>query len=128
MEESMVANNLTSTLSVVAGASNTTVGNATRSTGGRLPAFAYGFAQLYPSFSSTRMGRHWIVNDLFIHPSVRNRGIGSLLLTHVKKFAQDSGATGMELSTQVNNLTAQKLYSRLEWRKDTDFVVYTQKL
>jgi GNAT superfamily N-acetyltransferase len=127
MEESHLANTLTSTMSVAAGQSNSTIGTAQRSSR-RLPSFAYGFAQLYPSFSSVRLGRHWIVNDLFVHPSVRNRGIGSLLLTHVKKFAADTGATSMELATQVNNITAQKLYARLEWRKENESVVYTQKL
>lgn len=119
---------MTSTLSVVSGSSSSTIGTASRSASSRLPAFAYGFAQLYPTFSSVRLSREWIVNDLFIHPSVRTRGIGSLLLTHAKKFAQDSGATGMQLSTQVNNLSAQKMYSRLDWRKDNEFVTYTHKL
>lgn len=127
LDESHIASNLTSTMSLAAGQSNTTVGTAPRANR-RLPAFAYGFAQLFPSYSSVRLGRHWLVNDLFVHPSVRNRGIGSLLLTHVKKFASDTGAASMELATQANNITAQKLYARLEWRKEADTVVYTQKL
>lgn len=129
LDENMVANSITSSLSIVQGQSTETIGNATRSLdGGGIPAFAHGFAQLYPSFSSVRMSRHWIVNDLFVQSNVRNRGIASLLLTHVRKFALDTGAASMELATQANNIAAQKLYSRLQWQKETDFIVYNQKL
>jgi hypothetical protein len=126
LEESMVSSNLTSTMSTHDGASSTTIGTASRS--GRLPPFAHGFVQLYPSFSSVRMSRHWILNDLFVAPTVRNRGIGALLLTHVKKVAQETGAQSMELSTATSNLAAQKLYASLDWRKDQDHVVFNMKM
>ena len=41
---------------------------------------ALGFAQLFPSFSSIRTGRLWILNDLFVEPGARQRGAGRALM------------------------------------------------
>jgi GNAT superfamily N-acetyltransferase len=38
-----------------------------------------GFTQLYPSFSSTRMQRLWILNDLFVFPEFRGLGYSKLM-------------------------------------------------
>ena len=35
-----------------------------------------GFVQLYPSFSSVAVQRIWILNDLFVAPAARRRGVG----------------------------------------------------
>jgi GNAT superfamily N-acetyltransferase len=40
---------------------------------------ALGFVHLYPSFSSVAARRIWILNDLFVAPAVRQRGIGRAL-------------------------------------------------
>ncbi|MGB3270619.1 MAG: GNAT family N-acetyltransferase, partial [Rhodanobacter sp.] len=34
-----------------------------------------GFTQLYPLFSSVRAVRTWLLNDLFVAPSARRRGV-----------------------------------------------------
>ncbi|WP_018341783.1 GNAT family N-acetyltransferase [Cytophaga aurantiaca] len=39
-----------------------------------------GFIQLYPIFSSTRMLRLWLLNDLFVKPSERGKGISKMLI------------------------------------------------
>src|SRR4051812_12790112 len=41
---------------------------------------ALGFTQLYPSFSSVSMARIYILNDLFVAPAGRRRGVGAALL------------------------------------------------
>src|SRR6266851_4689707 len=43
-------------------------------------AAAIGFTQLYPSFSSGAMARIFTLNDLFVAPEARRRGVGSALL------------------------------------------------
>ena len=35
-----------------------------------------GFVQLYPSFSSAAARRIWILNDLYVAPTARRRGVG----------------------------------------------------
>src|SRR5689334_9060235 len=83
-----------------------------------------GFTQLYPSFSSTSMQRLWILNDLFVAPKGRKQGIGEALLERARQFAAEDGAKGLMLETAVTNTTAQKLYERLGWTRDTEYYVY----
>src|SRR3954463_10740647 len=84
---------------------------------------AVGFTQLYPSFSSTTMQRLWILNDLFVAPAGRRSGVGEALLERARQFAVEDGAKGLMLETALTNTTAQKLYERLGWVRDTEYCV-----
>ena len=80
-----------------------------------------GFAQLYPSFTSIRLGRMWILNDLYVVPSARRRGVGDRLLERCEEFVAGSGAEGAWLETAVDN-PAQRLYARRGWKLDREFL------
>jgi GNAT superfamily N-acetyltransferase len=84
-----------------------------------------GFTQLYPLFTSTQMRRMWLLNDLFVAPQARQRGVGHALLEHARRFATETGAAEMMLQTAVTNTTAQALYQSLGWQRDTEYVTYT---
>jgi ribosomal protein S18 acetylase RimI-like enzyme len=86
---------------------------------------AVGFIQLYPSFSSTSMKRLWILNDLFVLPAARKRGVGDALLRRAEEFAKETNAKGLELETWVNNLPAQRLYEKCGWKRNVEFYQYT---
>ena len=47
-----------------------------------------GFVQLYPLFSSTRMKRFWLLNDLFVAPEQRSKGISVALIDAVKELTE----------------------------------------
>jgi GNAT superfamily N-acetyltransferase len=85
---------------------------------------AVGFTQLYPSFSSGAMARIFILNDLFVVPGARGRGAGAALLRAAAEYAGGAGAVRLVLSTELTNTTAQSLYERLGWKRDTTFCVY----
>lgn len=85
---------------------------------------AIGFVQLYPTFSSVRAARIYILNDLFVAASARRRGTGALLLQSAAEHARASGAVRLKLSTQITNLSAQRLYTALGWKRDEDFYEY----
>ena len=87
-----------------------------------------GFAQLFPSFSSGRMARVYILNDLFVSAEARKSGIGAALIKSARAFGESSGAARLTLSTQIENETAQALYEREGWKRDTEFYVYNQAL
>src|SRR5215471_332113 len=55
-------------------------------------AGAVGFTQLYPSFSSGAMAPILILNDLFVVPECRRRGIGSMLLKTASEYGKQAGA------------------------------------
>ena len=84
---------------------------------------AVGFTQLYPTYSSVSMQAFYILIDLFVHPDHRKKGIGALLLEAAQAFASQNGMKGLALET-ANDNPAQKLYERLGWKKDTEFLHY----
>jgi ribosomal protein S18 acetylase RimI-like enzyme len=88
---------------------------------------AAGFVQLYPSFSSVSMRRLWVLNDLFVHPEFRNRGVATQLLHHARKLAQETDAASLMLETAVSNVQAQALYEKLGWVRSDDYYVYYQR-
>jgi len=71
---------------------------------------ATGFAQLFPVFSSTRLARLWILNDLFVHPDHRGKGISKALIDRAKQLCRDSNACGMYLETGKGNDIGNQLY------------------
>ncbi len=85
---------------------------------------ACGFVQLYPGFSSVRAARQYLLNDLFVAPAGRRRGVGRLLLEHAVRMASEEGMSRLRLSTAVDNLPAQRLYEGLGWVRDTGFYDY----
>jgi len=87
-----------------------------------------GFTQLYPSFTSAGMARIFILNDLFVAPDARGRGVGTCLLRRAAEFAHGEGAVRLALSTERTNATAQALYEREGWQRDEAFLSYTLPL
>jgi len=89
---------------------------------------AVGFTQIYPSFSSGAMAPILILNDLFVTPRARGRGVGSALLRAAADYGRSSGAVRLVLSTELTNTIAQSVYERLGWKRDTTFCVYNLAL
>lgn len=85
---------------------------------------AIGFTQLYPSFSSGALARIYVLNDLFVAPASRRTGAGAALLEAATEYGRRVGAIRLALSTEVTNTTAQSLYERLGWKRDTEFLHY----
>ena len=83
-----------------------------------------GFVQLYPSYSSVGAMRIYILNDLFVSPAHRRRGVARTLLAEAAAFGQAVGAARLELTTAHTNVLAQKLYESMGWRRETEFLHY----
>lgn len=71
-----------------------------------------GFVQLYPLFSSTRMKKLWLLNDLFVDSDVRGQGVSVKLIERAKQLVKDSNACGMFLETEKSNVIGNKLYPK----------------
>ncbi|MES2309873.1 MAG: GNAT family N-acetyltransferase [Verrucomicrobiota bacterium] len=87
-----------------------------------------GFAQLYPSFSSVSAARIYILNDLFVSPVARRQGVASTLIKAATHFARSVGAIRLTLSTANSNKTAQSLYEREGWIRESNFCNYNLSL
>ncbi len=86
-----------------------------------------GFTQLYPKYSSARLTKNWILNDLFVDLDYRRQGIGEKLIKTAMDFAKGQGSTFVQLETAVDNFTAQSLYEQIGFVKqgpDEEFLLY----
>ncbi|MBY0534909.1 MAG: GNAT family N-acetyltransferase [Chitinophagaceae bacterium] len=86
-----------------------------------------GFTQLYPSYSSTRMKRIWILNDLFVLPEHRGKGISKKLIDAAKDLAISTNAAGLLLETAKTNDIGNSLYpaTGFHLESDTNFYWWT---
>ena len=89
---------------------------------------ALGFTQLYPSFSSVAARRIWILNDLFVAPVARQRGVARRLMERARAFAVESGALRLVLETAEDNGPAQALYESLGYVRETGMRHYALEL
>ena len=87
-----------------------------------------GFTQLYPTFSSISMKRAWILNDLYVDPEARKQGIGEMLLHKAKDYAIKTGAKSISSSTAPDNYSAQRLYEKNGYERDSQFYHYELSL
>ena len=71
-----------------------------------------GFVQLYPLFSSTRIKKLWLLNDLFVHPEARGLGISKKLIERAKELVKETSAAGMILETGISNKIGNQLYPK----------------
>ncbi|MBK5273269.1 MAG: GNAT family N-acetyltransferase [Bacteroidia bacterium] len=86
-----------------------------------------GFTQLYPKFSSVRAIKNWILNDLYVEEEFRKQGIGEKLIKAAIDFSKENKARFLELSTAIDNYTAQRLYEQIGFKKqmpDNEFYSY----
>ena len=74
-----------------------------------------GFTQLYPIFSSTRMKRMWLLNDLFVHPDSRGKGVSKMLINQAKELAKSNNACGILLETEKSNDIGNQLYPSMDF-------------
>lgn len=90
----------------------------------RLDGTPAGLTQLYPIFSSVRMRRAWLLNDLYVAESARKHGVGHALLDAARRHGEATGAHELVLQTTRDNAPAQALYAKSGWRRQDDFYWY----
>jgi GNAT superfamily N-acetyltransferase len=88
---------------------------------------AVGFTLLYPSFSSISLRPIWVLNDLYVLPERRRRGVAAWLLRRAHRFAVQTGADYLTLETAKDN-PAQRLYEAEGWTRDERFLHYERKV
>tara|TARA_B100001057_G_scaffold392022_1_gene400442 strand:+ start:2300 stop:2743 length:444 start_codon:yes stop_codon:yes gene_type:complete len=77
-----------------------------------------GFVQLYPIFSSTRVSKYWLLNDLYVDEKRRGKGYSKLLINKSKELVIESKACGMMLETEKSNDIGNKLYPSIGFKKN----------
>lgn len=83
-----------------------------------------GFVQLYPLFSSTKMKKLWLLNDLFVHSEYRGKGISVRLIESAKILVKESSAAAMFLETGKSNLIGNELYPKTGFKLNEESNFY----
>ena len=89
---------------------------------------AVGFTQLYPSFSSTRMARLWVLNDLYVSEKYRGQQISKKLIAAAKDTCRETNGCGILLETEKNNSIGNNLYPKTGFHlEENNFYFWTNK-
>lgn len=80
-----------------------------------------GFTQLYPIFSSVSLQRTWLLNDLYVHASVRKQGVAKQLLDAAQQHGLATNAKWLLLQTGNDNFSAQSVYEKNGWKRVPDY-------
>lgn len=84
-----------------------------------------GFAQLYPLFSSTRMKRLWLLNDLYIDKRYRGQGTGIMFIECAKDLCRKTKACGLILETEKSNVEGNHLYPKTGFVLNSEYNHYS---
>jgi ribosomal protein S18 acetylase RimI-like enzyme len=79
---------------------------------------AIGFATVYWTWSTLSASRHAVMNDLFVHPDARGRGVARALIEECAVRARRRGAATLGWQTAKDNVRAQRLYDRVGARRE----------
>ncbi len=74
---------------------------------------ALGFATVYMTWETLDAGRLAVMNDLFVAPEARGRGLGAALIEECRRFAGERRAGKLAWQTAPDNEVAQRLYERV---------------
>lgn len=77
-----------------------------------------GYLVLGWCFSIEQGGRHVLLDELYLEPSARGRGLGGALLAAACGWARDRGAEVVRLEVNRHNPRAKALYLRHGFRDD----------
>jgi len=88
---------------------------------------ALGFATVYMTWETLDAGRLAVMNDLFVAPAARGRGVGAALIEECRWFAGERRAGKLAWQTAPDNETAQRLYENVGATRE-DWVDYHLRL
>jgi ribosomal protein S18 acetylase RimI-like enzyme len=72
-----------------------------------------GFATLYFTFSTLKVKRQAVLNDLFVIPNVRGKKIGEKLFQACLEYIRENEFASMTWETAKDNKIAQSLYNKM---------------
>lgn len=77
-----------------------------------------GFATVYWCWQTLNAARAGVMNDLFVVPEARGRGVGGALIEECRRRTRERGAAQLVWETASDNETAQRLYRSLATREE----------
>ncbi|MEK6277184.1 MAG: GNAT family N-acetyltransferase [Actinomycetota bacterium] len=78
-----------------------------------------GFATVFWTWQTLNAARAGVMNDLFVLPEARGRGIGRELIEECRRRSRQHGAAELVWETAPDNEVAQRLYRSLGAREES---------
>ena len=82
------------------------------------------YAIFFPTYSTFRARPTLFLEDLFVHPRARRRGVASAMLARLRELATERGCGRFEWNVLDWNVDAQKLYDGVGARMLNDWRLY----
>ena len=82
---------------------------------------AVGFMHLMPSTNTLAMRPIWFLEDLYVEPFARRKGVATAFLQYAEEFARRTGAERLTLATAHDNVAAQGVYHKLGYLREEHF-------
>lgn len=89
---------------------------------------AVGFMHLMPSMNTLAMRPIWFLEDLYVDPPARRKGVATALMEHAEEFARRTGAERLTLATAHDNAAAQSVYCKLGYVREEHFCIFHRLL
>lgn len=89
---------------------------------------AVGFMHLIPSTNTLAMRPIWFLEDLYVDPSARRKGVATAFLRHAEEFARSTGAERLTLATAHDNVVAQSVYRSRGYIREEHFWIFHRVL
>lgn len=83
----------------------------------RVDGAAAGFAHVCRLPKPDARRGYLFVDELFVHPDHRRRGVGTALLHHLANMSDDLGLAGVRLLVRPENAAARALYRKAEFQE-----------
>ncbi|MCB0858073.1 MAG: GNAT family N-acetyltransferase [Solirubrobacterales bacterium] len=83
-------------------------------------ASAGGFAQISFTPSIWSEGPIAMIDELYVRPALRRRGLGQELMDSILALAREQGANGVEVVTGEDDLGARALYEKTGFRNEIE--------
>ncbi len=82
------------------------------------------YAIFFPTYSTFRARQSLYLEDIFVHPRARRRGVASAMMKHLEQLARARGCGRFEWTVLDWNTDAQKLYDGLGAQALKQWMVY----
>jgi ribosomal protein S18 acetylase RimI-like enzyme len=89
---------------------------------------AFGFLQLFPTFSSLALDAVWILSELFVMPEVRGQGVASKLTLEAIDLVRKRQDRGLLLEIPPDNQEARELFESLGFAPDEAALHYVYRV
>jgi ribosomal protein S18 acetylase RimI-like enzyme len=88
----------------------------------------YGYIAVCFGFSIELGGRDAFIDELYVEPEHRSRGLGGLLLAHALRFLQDRGIIAVSLEVSHDNQVAIGFYAKHGFEKRNRYFLMSQRI